>query len=131
MDGILRFPGGTRRDPAIDEWLDARPAELGALARRWFEQMRECGPEVVELLHDHHPTACIGDVPFGYVNVFTHHINVGFFNGVGLPDPAGLLEGTGKRMRHVKLRPDRLPDAAALSALIRAAYLDGRARATR
>jgi hypothetical protein len=131
MDGILRFPGGTRREPAIDSWFDARPPELAAIARPWFELMRECGPDVVELLHDHHPTACIGDVAFGYVNVFTNHVNVGFFNGVALPDPARLLEGTGKRMRHVKLRPDRLPDATALSALIRAAYLDGKARAAR
>jgi hypothetical protein len=131
MDGILRFPGGTRRSAAIARWFDERPPELGAIARPWFELMRECGPDVVELLHDHHPTACIGDVAFGYVNVFRHHVNVGFFNGVGLPDPAGLLEGAGKRMRHVKLRPDRLPDPGALSALIRAAYLDGRARAAR
>jgi hypothetical protein len=131
MDGILRFPGGTRRDPAIERWFEARTPALGPIARRWFELMRECGPDVLELLHDHHPTACIGDVAFGYVNVFTHHVNVGFFNGAGLADPAGLLEGTGKRMRHVKLRPDRLPDPAALGALVQAAYLDGRARAAR
>jgi hypothetical protein len=49
---------------------------------------------------------------------------VGFFQGASLPDPAGLLEGTGKAMRHVKLRPGRDVDAAALEALVDAAHRD-------
>jgi hypothetical protein len=57
-------------------------------------------------LHDGCPVACLGDAPFSYVNVFTSHVNVGFFHGAALPDPAHLLPGTGKRhMRHVALRP--------------------------
>jgi hypothetical protein len=90
--------------------------------------MRECGDDVRELLHDGHPTACVGDAAFGYVNAFTRHVNVGFFFGAHLPDPAGLLEGTGKRMRHVKLTPGIDRDLTALDRLIRAAYLDVRAR---
>jgi hypothetical protein len=90
--------------------------------------MRECGDDVVELLHDYHPTVCVGDAAFGYVNVFRDHVNVGFFHGAVLPDPAGLLEGTGKRMRHVKVRPDADVDAAALNALIAASYADIKAR---
>jgi hypothetical protein len=102
--------------------------ELGAIARRWFEAMRECGDEVRELLHDGCPVACLGDAPFGYVNVFTSHVNVGFFQGASLPDPARLLEGTGKCMRHVKLRPGRAVNVTALSKLIEAAYWDIKAR---
>jgi hypothetical protein len=90
--------------------------------------MRQCGDDVRELLHDGCPVACVGDVPFGYVNAFTGHVNVGFFNGAGLEDPAGLLEGTGKRMRHVKVKAGRELDAAALGALVDAAYADCRAR---
>jgi hypothetical protein len=71
---------------------------------------------------------CLGDAPFGYVNVFTSHVNVGFFHGAALPDPARLLQGAGKRMRHVKLRPGKPTDAAALSKLIEAAYSDIKAR---
>ena len=67
------------RDPAIAAWIDERPAELAAIARRWFDVMRECGDDVRELLHDGHPTACIGDAAFGYVNAFKAHVNVGFF----------------------------------------------------
>lgn len=73
--------------------------------RLWFERMRDCGTDVRELLHDGCPVVCVGDAPFAYVNAFKAHASVGFFYGAMLADPAGLLEGEGKRMRHAKLRP--------------------------
>ncbi|MGA9352057.1 MAG: DUF1801 domain-containing protein [Terriglobales bacterium] len=119
---LLRFNGTVERDPAIERWMKEHPGELGAIAQQWFEVMRRTGDEVRELLHDGCPVACLGDAPFGYVNVFTAHVNVGFFHGAALPDPARLLQGTGKFMRHVKLRPGVATNAAALSSLIEAAY---------
>jgi len=102
--------------------------ELGAIAQEWFDVMRNCGDEVRELLHDGCPVACLGDVPFGYVNVFTSHVNVGFFQGAALPDPTHLLQGSGKFMRHVKLKPGTPTDAASLRKLIETAYSDIKAR---
>ena len=125
---LLRFNGTVARDPAIDGWMSERAGELGAIAHRWFQVMRECGDEVRELLHDGHPVACLGDAPFGYVDVFTSHVNVGFFRGAALPDPDGLLQGAGKFMRHVKLRPGTAVNATALDRLIGAAYSDIKAR---
>ena len=121
---FLRFDGAVERDPAIDAWMKKHTGELGGIAQEWFEVMRKCGDEVRELLHDGCPTACLGDAPFGYVNVFTSHVNVGFFHGSALRDPAGLLQGNGKSMRHVKLRPGMATDAALLNRLIEAAYSD-------
>jgi len=121
---LLRFNGAVERDPAIDTWMNEHAGELGTIAHRWFEAMRECGDEVRELLHDGCPVACLGDAPFGYVNVFSSHVNVGFFHGAALPDPDRLLQGAGKFMRHVKLKPGTPTYAAALSKLIGAAYLD-------
>jgi hypothetical protein len=125
---LLRYDGTVERDPAIDAWLKERRGELGAIAREWFEVMRKCGDEVREILHDSCPVACLGDVPFGYVNIFTSHVNVGFYQGVGLPDPARLLQGSGKFMRHVKLRPGMATDSEALRRLIETAYSDIKAR---
>lgn len=124
----MRFPTAAPHDPGIDAWLAARPGELGAIARHWFEAMRRSGADVRELLHDGHPTACIGDAAFGYVNAFTAHVNVGFFMGAALSDPAGLLQGTGKFMRHVKLWPGEAVDEPALLALIERASADMRSR---
>jgi hypothetical protein len=125
---LLRFDGAQEHDPAIDAWIQARPGELGDIARHWFEVMRGCGDEVRELMHDGCPVACLGDVPFGYVNVFTSHVNVGFFQGASLPDPNRMLLGTGKRMRHVKLRSGTRTNDAALSRLIEVAWSDIKAR---
>jgi hypothetical protein len=125
---IFRLSEGLKRDPAVDAWLTGEPVELRSIARRWFARMRECGDDVRELMHDGCPVACVDDAPFAYVNTFSSHVNVGFFHGAMLDDPAGMLDGSGKRMRHVKVRPGSEPDAQALRNLIRAAYLDIRAR---
>lgn len=125
---LLRFDGAVERDPAIDGWLKEHGGELGVIAQQWFQVMRECGDEVQELLHDGCPVACLGDAPFGYVNVFRAHVNVGFFQGAALPDPCRLLEGTGKFMRHVKLRPGAAANEAALRRLVERAYCDIKAR---
>jgi len=101
-----------------------RPYELVRIARHWFDVIRSCGDDVRELLHDGHPTACVDDAAFAYVNAFTAHVNVGFFHGAGLEDPEGMLEGSGKFMRHVKLRPGEEFNAGALVELIETAYLD-------
>ena len=89
---LLRFETAAKRDPAIEAWFESRASELRTLARPWYERMRQCGDDVRELLRAH------------------------------LADPAGLLEGTGKNMRHVKLRPGSEIDRQALAGLIQAAY---------
>ena len=124
MTRLFTLPNAVRRDAAIDEWMDEQPEELAAIARRWFDVMRNCGADVRELIHDDQPTACVGDAAFGYVDAFTAHVNVGFFGGSDLKDPAGLLEGTGRFMRHVKVHPGRDVDASVLTTLIQSAYAD-------
>jgi hypothetical protein len=124
MSQLLRFTGSVRRDRAVDLWMIEHSGELGAIAKRWFEVMRSCGGDVRELLHDGHPTACVDGAAFAYVNAFRAHVNVGFFRGAEIADPAGLLEGSGRFMRHVKLRPAKDVDASALRGLIHTAYAD-------
>ena len=123
-DGLFHFPAATRHDADVAAWMDAHAGELGGIARKWFDVMRGCDDDVRELLHDGQPTACASDAAFGYVNVFTSHVNVGFFKGAELPDPAGLLQGSGKSMRHVKLKAGEPVDENALRALIAAAWDD-------
>ena len=126
--GLFLFSTAVKRDPAIDEWMRDEPDELGEIAKAWFDVMRDCGGDVRELLHDGHPTACVGDAAFAYVDAFKEHVNVGFYRGADLPDPARLLEGSGKMMRHVKIGPGKPVNETALIALIEAAYADMKAR---
>lgn len=105
MSRLFLFPSATARDPLVDSWFEEKPGELSAIARRWFDALRASGDDVRELLHDGYPTACVDEAAFAYVGAFKAHVNLGFFHGAELDDPAGLLEGSGKFMRHVKLRP--------------------------
>jgi hypothetical protein len=131
LDDLLRFPSAVPHDPAIDTWLRAQRDDLRPLVETWFARMRQCGSDVRELMHDGCPTACVDDAAFGYVNAFRDHVNVGFFVGAWLEDPARLLEGTGKRGRHVKLWPGREVHASALAQLVNTAYVDIKARLRR
>jgi hypothetical protein len=130
MAALFRLSLGVRRDQAVEAWLNKQSGELGTIARKWFARMRACGFDVLEMMHDGCPVVCVKDVPFAYVNVFKDHANVGFFLGADLKDPAHLLEGTGKRMRHVKVKPGMPLDSKALGALIQDAYADVKARLT-
>lgn len=128
MRPLFRLGDTLPRHPAVERWLRAQSGELGRIAAHWLGRLRDAGSDVGEVMHDGFPALCVEDAAFAYVAVFTAHVNVGFFQGAELPDPARLLQGTGRHMRHVKLRPGALPDANALEALVVAAHADVRAR---
>lgn len=128
MNGLFLFADADRRDPAVEQWLREHDDAIGAIAGTWFEFMRGCDGDVRELLHDGHPTACVEEAAFAYVDAFRAHANVGFYRGAELDDPSGLLEGTGNLMRHVKLGPGRDVDSRALKRLIETAYRDMKQR---
>lgn len=85
MNRLMRFPNSAKRDPDIGAWMNEHSDELGVIAKYWFDVMRDCGNDVRELMHDGHPTACVGDAAFAYVNVFKAHVNVGFFVAPSFP----------------------------------------------
>ena len=122
MDKLFRLSLGVKRDPAVETGLSKHDGELGDLARKWYSRIRACGLDVLELMHDRCPTACVRDVPFANINVAKRHVTISFFRGADLEDPARLLEGDGKRMRHVKVKPGKELQAKALGALIQASY---------
>ncbi len=128
MSDLFRFPEAVRDDPRVDAWLTSDHHEMRRMAQPWFERLRACGPDVRELLHDGYPTVCVEDAAFAYVNAFKAHVNIGFYQGGSLNDPVGLLEGSGKRMRHVKVKWGEAVNAEALEALIVAAYADMKRR---
>ena len=115
-------------DPAIASWWATKAPPLAALAKTWWDVMRRCAPEVREASHNGYPSACLDVYPFAYVDAFTAHVNVGFYYGAFLPDPKGILIGSGKRMRHVKVFPDKPGDDDALREMILGAHRDLAAR---
>ena len=130
MRTIFRLSGALAHSPPVEYWLATQAGELGEIARTWFARMMATGNDVTQVMHDGYATACVGDAAFAYVGVFKAHVNLGFFHGAALPDPTGLLEGTGKFMRHVKIKPGRVVDERSVEALITTAYQDILARLT-
>ena len=124
MEDIFRLSGAKKWNPDIDQWLAEQESELSEIALAWFSRLRECGDDIRELMHDGCPHACVSDAAFAYVNVFKAHVNLGFYHGSKLRDESNLLEGTGKRMRHVKLRPGYEIDERQLMQFITDAYID-------
>jgi len=123
MSALFTLTGAVPHDPGVKAWF-AQGDPLRLMVSPWYARLRASGDGVCEVLHDGYPTVCLSGAAFAYVGAFKAHANVGFFHGAELPDPEGLLQGTGKRMRHVKLTFGRPVDAAALEALIAAAYRD-------
>lgn len=127
-EALFRLPGAVFRDPAVEAWFFDLTDPFRLIAREWFLRIRACGPDVRELLHDGRPTACVEDAAFAYVGAYKAHASVGFFRGSALADPERLLDGGGKRMRHVRLGFGTDVDEAALADLITSAYEEVRAR---
>ena len=125
---VMRFPDAITTSDEVQRWLDSHSGPLGNIARHWFARLRACGDDVCELMHDGCATACLGDGAFAYVGVYRQHVAIGFFHGTVLPDPGSVLEGSGRFMRHVKLRPGDEARWPAVEALIRAACVDMRQR---
>lgn len=123
-DELFHFPSAARSDPQVRAWIQGRDEPLRSLVTTWFEELRACSDDVREVMHDGCATACFGDAAFAHVGAYQAHVSLYFFYGADLDDPAGLLEGTGKRARHVKLRPGRALDQAALRGLILSAFND-------
>lgn len=124
MPKLLRYTGNDLQDIQFSDWLSQKPDELQPIAQKWFSAIKRSGSEAQDIFHDNYPIVCVDQAPFAYVNAFTKHVNLGFFYGAYLPDPSGLLEGTGKHMRHIKLRPDTAIDEKEVLNLIALAYAD-------
>jgi hypothetical protein len=117
----------------FDELMDDTAEALRPIARRLREVVLEVHPEAVEVVRLGDRAATYGLGPrkmsdgYCYVLPYQRWVNLGFYQGAELPDPEGLLEGTGARLRHVKIRVLEAADVPALRALIEAALAERRA----
>ncbi len=95
MGDLLRFSPAVPHDTAIDAWLRQQRADLRPLVETWFARMRQCGPDVRELMHDGCPTACVQDAAFGYVNAFRDRMHRRVLPRRVAGRPHGLVGGHG------------------------------------
>jgi hypothetical protein len=114
----------------FDELMDIAVPEMRPIAERLREIVVEVDPETVEVvrLGDRAATYGVGPKKMseGYAYILPHKnwVNLGFYKGADLPDPAGLMEGTGKKLRHVKVRSVEDAERPEISTLIEEALAE-------
>lgn len=116
----------------IDEVLAETSDELRAICLRLRAIIAEADPDAVEMPRPGDRALSYGlserkmKDGYAYISPQRGYVNLGFYQGVDLPDPEGLLEGTGKRLRHVKVRSLADADRAAVRDLVAAAVAERR-----
>ena len=111
----------------FDDLLEITKESLRPVAIALRELVLEIEPSACEVvrLGDRAATYGVGPRKMidGYAYILPHGrwVNLGFYHGVDLPDPEALLEGSGARLRHVKVRSLEDVDRAAVRALIEGA----------
>ena len=124
MEKLLLYTDKDFQNLTMDIWLRSKSPVLAPIAVKWFNEIKSRGNDVQAIFHDGYPIGCVNNAPFAYVNVFSSHVNVGFFYGVSLNDKRGVLEGSGKRMRHIKIKPEVATNDNEIANFIKEAYLD-------
>ena len=101
------------KKPVEDFLADYKP-EVRDLALKVRELVRSVLPEAHESVHTGYKTITYGTGPrmsdeICYIAPLSSSVNLGFNYGTQLPDPNGLLKGTGKLLRHIKFEsPDEI-----------------------
>ena len=119
---------------SFDEALSGSSSQVEEIARRLKDLIIDVYPDVVEVPWPKQRIIGYGVGPkkmsehFCYIGVHREHVNLGFYFGADLPDPKGLLEGTGKKLRHIKVREVEEIVQPALHALLQTS-LDERKKA--
>lgn len=121
---------GKMSDP-LEEFVNHSEPKMRNLARKVREYVRSAYPDLIERLDKGYWVIRYGtgekmNDDVAYISTHKAHLNIGFMRGSQLPDPTGLLEGTGKMLRHVKIKKetDLQERGEALRALLDAALED-------
>lgn len=119
---------------SFDDLLNISHPSQRAAMQRLREIILEVDPAACEVVRLGDRAATYGVGPkkmsegYAYIMPFAAWVNLGFYKGTDLPDPEGLLEGTGSTLRHVKIRSLGTVESPALRELL-AAALEERRRA--
>jgi len=120
----------TASDASFEEILTGLDEGVARTARRARALIAEVHPEAVEVVWPAQGSAGYGVGPrkmsdhYAYLFPHKRHVNLGFMRGATLDDPEGLLEGSGKALRHVKIRAEGDAEGPALRALLAAAVAE-------
>jgi hypothetical protein len=94
-----------KKDPAShNEYLSEKNLGIQEAANQLRALVKKTLPEAKEGINPWHVPIFESNGPICYYMAGKNHITLGFIRGTSLPDPENLLEGTGKNLRHVKIK---------------------------
>jgi hypothetical protein len=112
----------------LDKIIAKQPPDMAKLTKAVLAKMRARLPGATELVYDKKRSLVIGFCPddrashvINSIATYTKWINLYFFEGDNLPDPEGLLQGTGVAVRHIRITDAKDLDRPAIKALMAAA----------
>lgn len=105
----------------VADWLASVPEAERDLAEAVLGFVRAALDDARETVKWNQPCFVVAGQNCLYVSAQSGYVNLGFYEGAALEDPTGLLEGTGKAMRHVKIHDAAAIEAPELAALVEAA----------
>jgi hypothetical protein len=114
-----------RHYPSFDAYLDAQGPLQQAIIRKVRALVKRSVPRLVESVKWGNGCWVDGKAPVAYVYCAPDHVQFGFVNGSALADPRGLLQGSGRFVRHVKLRRTADVVPRVLGAFLREAVAHG------
>jgi hypothetical protein len=115
---------------AFEDILQSASPELRRICESLRRLIASLHKDSIEIVWPRQKIASFGVGPkkmtqhYAYIAVLNSHVNLGFYHGASLSDPSGILEGTGKKLRHVKLHDADSAKDPEISALLRAAIAD-------
>ncbi len=124
--------GKEARIGTFEELMADSSSDIKQIADNLKDLIQDVHPDAVEVVRLGDRAACYGVGPkkmseaHTYIMPHKQHVNLGFFYGASLDDPSGLLEGSGKKMRHIKVRSIEEVSIAGIKALIEAALIERR-----
>jgi hypothetical protein len=109
----------------LECFLDAYTPEVAEIARRALMKLRKRLPFATEMVYDNYnalacgfgPSERVSDLIFS-IAAYPKHVNFFFLQGAKLPDPEGLLQGEGSRVRHIRLEDEKTLDRADVKAMM-------------
>jgi hypothetical protein len=87
---------------SVEEYISSLEDWKGEIVTELRDIILEVSPEIKESIKWAQPVY-ESNGPFSYIKAFKNSVNFGFWRGVDLIDPKGILQGSGEKMRHVKL----------------------------
>ena len=114
----------------FEAFIDSVDPQLQSICMTLRDVIARCHPNFVEVVWTRQKIASYGVGPkkmsehYAYIGPQKTHVNLGFYHGVSLADPSGLLEGTGKNLRHVKIKSATEAKSARIKKLLVEAIAD-------